>query len=113
MRYPREDFVLESSCEACEIKKRGAVIRFFYAWGTLPWRKPLISLSCVHFLITQTICTVLKVDIPPNITEIYKMYMLTILTAGFGGSYFESWDKNRMKERCGLDEENSQSYGDN
>lgn len=81
-----------------KINENNWVVRFFYTWGALPWKKPLIMVSCLHFLFMETAALITSKDIPALMGEIYKAYMFTILVAGFGSSTFEAWSGKKKAE---------------
>lgn len=80
-----------------KINENNWIVRFFFTWGGLPWKKPLIMVSCLHFLFMETAALITSKDIPALMGEIYKAYMFTIIVAGFGSSTFESWDSKKRK----------------
>lgn len=82
-----------------KINEKNWVVRFFYTWGALPWKKPLIMVSCLHFLFMETAALITSKDIPALMGEIYKAYMFTIIVAGFGSSTFEAWSKKGADSR--------------
>lgn len=74
-----------------QINENNWVVRFFFTWGGLPWKKPLVMISCVHFLILETVALCTGHDIPPLMGEIYEAYMVAMIIAGFGSSGFSDW----------------------
>lgn len=87
-----------------KINEENWIVRFFYTWGALPWRKPLVMFSCLNFLAMEWVSLVTGKDIPMLMGEIFKGYMFTIIVAAFGSSSFETWSG---KKKVGNDEPQS------
>jgi len=81
-----------------KLNEKNILVRLFFTWGGIPWKKPLIMVSCVHFLVMETIGQFFGRDIPPILGEIYKVYMFTVITAGFGSSTIEAFRGDKKKE---------------
>jgi hypothetical protein len=82
-----------------KINENNWIVRFFFTWGGLPWKKPLIMVSCVHFLVMETVSLCTGHDVPALMGEIYKAYMVAIIIAGFGSSGFSDWMKNNEQKK--------------
>ena len=70
---------------------------FFYAWGGLPWRKPLAMTSAAMTLVIISYSAFTGKDIPANTTELLKWFDVVIISWAYGTSFGEAI-KNVKKE---------------
>jgi hypothetical protein len=79
---------------------------FFYAWGGLPWRKPLAMTAAIITIIMIFGAWVLQKDIPDNASTALIWFDGVIFSWAYGTSAFEA-----VRESNKTVKKESQYYG--
>lgn len=79
---------------------------FFYAWGALPWRKPLAMTAAIITIIMIFGAWVLQKDIPDNASTALIWFDGVIFSWAYGTSAFEA-----VRESNKTVKKESQYYG--
>ncbi len=79
---------------------------FFYAWGGLPWRKPLAMTAAIITIIMIFGAWVLQKDIPDNASTALIWFDGVIFSWAYGTSAFEA-----VRESNKTVKKESQHYG--